>query len=128
MEWANPGGPQVAEWAARTLAEAGVGGDALYLVTPDAGVREALAFWAVSVHDGVAAVSPKAFPSTLSNAPAGRISAALGIEGPCVTLVGGAEMLEEARWMARAGGAARALVVWLDAERLQVEVTVPGSS
>ena len=120
MQWTVPGGTPVAEWAARTLAEAGAGGDALYLVTPDAGVREALDYWAVSVREGVAAASPKAFPSTLSNAPAARIAAALGIHGPCVTLVGGADMLDEAVWMARAAGAARPLVVWLDAERLRV--------
>ena len=112
-------GDRVAAWAAATLREAGVHGDGLYVATPDSGSREAVAFWAAAQVTGLAFAAPAAFPWTLVNSTAGRISLELGITGPCSTLVGGDDALEEASWLAAAdladGLVERAVVVWLAA-------------
>lgn len=112
-------GDRVAAWAAATLREAGVHGDGLYVATPDSGAREAVAFWAAAQKTGLAFAAPAAFPWTLVNSTAGRISQELGITGPCSTLVGGDEAVEEAGCLAAAdladGLVSRAIVVWLAA-------------
>jgi len=119
--WTSPelevAGEAAATWAAERLAEAGVAGDGLYVATPDAGAREALAFWAAAGQTGYAFAAPAAFPWTLANSPTGRISQRLGITGPCVTLVGDQEAVDEAMLMAyddlAAGRVGTAVVVRL---------------
>lgn len=100
MRWISPpltgASDEAATWAAETLAEAGLDGPALYVATPDAGSREALAFWAVAQETGLAFSPPAAFPWTLANSPTGRISHRLAITGPCWTFVGGDEAWDEA--------------------------------
>ena len=87
-------GDAVAAWAADVLATWVGGWDclpaptALVVATREAGSREALAFWSAARATGLALAAPRAFPWTLANAPAGRISTELGITGPCTTLVG----------------------------------------
>ena len=99
-------GEAVAGWVAARLAECDPplpsGPDvALHVATPDNGSREALAFWHAAHTTGFALAAPGAFPWTLSNSVTGRISAALGITGPCTTWVGGPEALAEAELAAR---------------------------
>lgn len=94
-------GASAAAWVAAALVEAPAplpSGDrvGLYLATPDSGSREALAFWRAAHETGVALAAPAAFPWTLSNSVTGRVSAALGITGPCSTWVGGEEARAEA--------------------------------
>lgn len=72
----------------------------LYLATPDSGSREALAFWRAAHETGLALAAPAAFPWTLANSVTGRVSAALGVTGPCSTFVGGGEARAEAELMA----------------------------
>ena len=114
-------GDRAAVWAAETLAEAGVTGDGLYVATPDAGAREALAFWAAARETGFAFAAPAAFPWTLANSPTGRISQRLGITGPCTTFVGGDEAYAEALLAAADdladGLVSRAVVVRLRGDR-----------
>jgi hypothetical protein len=125
MRWTSPeldgSGDHIAAWVAETLASAGVDGDALYVATPDAGAREALAFWAAAQQTGLAFAAPAAFPWTLANSPTGRISQALGIRGPCTTYVGGDEAHDEARTAAgddlASGLVSRAVVVALCGDR-----------
>jgi len=124
-EWTSPElvatGETGAGWAAETLA-AGLDDalpDGLYVATPDAGAREALAFWREAAETGFAA--PAAFPWTLANSPTGRISRELGITGPCTTFVGGGTAVEAARSAAAddlaSGLVTRPLVVWLRGDR-----------
>lgn len=98
-------GDAVAVWVAARLLYADPelpGGDvALHVATPDGGSREALAFWHAANETGFALAAPGAFPWTLSNSVTGRISAALGITGPCTTWVGGPEAGAEAELAAR---------------------------
>lgn len=121
-------GDAAAAWAATTLAgllagelAAGRGPDALYVATPDAGAREALAFWRSATETGYRFASPAGFPWTLSNSPTGRISLELGITGPCLTLVGADEAVAAARETALADLAyrlvERPLVVHLRGDR-----------
>jgi hypothetical protein len=114
-------GDRTAAWAAETLAGAGVTGDGLYVATPDAGAREALAFWAAARETGFAFAAPAAFPWTLANSPTGRISQSLGITGPCTTFVGGDEAYAEALATAADdladGLVSRAVVVRLRGDR-----------
>jgi hypothetical protein len=125
MHWLSPEllatGDHIATWAGETLAQAAKTADALYLATPDAGAREALAFWAAAQDTGLAFAAPAAFPWTLANSAAGRISQRLGIRGPCTTFVGGDEAYEEARTHAAddlaAGLVAHPLVVRLYGDR-----------
>jgi hypothetical protein len=125
MQWTSPEldgtGDHIAAWVADTLAAAGVEGDALYVATPDAGAREALAFWAAAQRTGLTFAAPAAFPWTLANSPTGRISQALGIRGPCTTFVGGAEARDEARTTAAedlaTGLVSRAVVLTLCGDR-----------
>jgi 3-oxoacyl-(acyl-carrier-protein) synthase len=113
-------GDATAAWAASVLAGAGLSADALYVATSDGGAREALAFWAAAQETGFAFANPGAFPWTLANSATGRISQALGINGPCTTYVGGEEAVAAARQDAVddvAGGlATSALVVSLRGE------------
>lgn len=113
----NVTGEAAATWAAEQLAGAAVSGDGLYVATPDAGAREALAFWAAAAETGFAFASPAAFPWTLANSPTGRISQRLGVTGPCVTLVGDQQAVDEALLMAyddlSAGRVGTAVVVRL---------------
>jgi hypothetical protein len=110
---------RVAAWAAATLREAGMHGDGLYVATPDSGAREAVAFWAAAHVTGLAFAAPAAFPWTLVNSAAGRISLELGITGPCSTLVGDDDAVDEASWLAATdladGLVQRAIVVRLAA-------------
>jgi hypothetical protein len=123
--WTSPQldgtGEQIAIWAADTLAEAAIHGDALHVSTPDAGAREALAFWAAAQQTGLAFAAPGAFPWTLANSPTGAISQRLQITGPCTTHVGADEAVAaafEAAGDALADGlVARAVVVWLRGDR-----------
>jgi hypothetical protein len=125
MHWLSPelpaAGDHIAAWAAETLALADVSADALYLATPDAGAREALAFWVAAQETGLAFAAPAAFPWTLANSAAGRICQHLGIRGPCTTFVGGDEAYEEADTQAAddlaAGVVSRPLVVRLSGDR-----------
>jgi 3-oxoacyl-[acyl-carrier-protein] synthase II len=91
----------------------------LYVATPDSGAREAVAFWAAAQVTGLAFAAPAAFPWTLVNSTAGRISLELGVTGPCTTLVGGDDAVDEAAWLAAAdvaeGVVQRAIVVRLAA-------------
>ena len=113
-------GPAVAAWVEARLREVDPPlptGDtvALHVATPDNGSREALAFWRAAHETGLALAAPGAFPWTLSNSVTGRISAALGVTGPCTTWVGGPEATEEACLAARLdledGVAVTALVI-----------------
>lgn len=113
-------GPAVASWVEARILEVSPPlptGEAvaLHVATPDNGSREALAFWHAAHVTGFALAAPGAFPWTLSNSVTGRISAALGITGPCTTWVGGPEAAEEAELAARLdledGVATTALVV-----------------
>lgn len=125
MYWLSPElparGDHIAVWSGETLALAGVGADALYLATPDAGAREALAFWRAAQQTGFAFAAPGDFPWTLANSAAGRISQRLGIRGPCTTYVGGEEAEQEARTQAAddlaAGLVSRPLIVRLRSDR-----------
>lgn len=125
MHWLSPelpaSGDHIAAWAGETLAGAQVAADALYLATPDAGAREALAFWSAAQQTGLAFAAPAAFPWTLANSTAGRISQRLGIRGPCTTFVGGDEAYEEAHTHAAddvaTGLVSRPLVVRLHGDR-----------
>jgi hypothetical protein len=133
MHWTSPeldgSGETIAAWAADTLAAAGLEADGLYVATPDAGAREAIAFWAAAQHTGLAFAAPGAFPWTLANSPTGRISQRLGIRGPCTTFVGGADALDEARTHAQddvdTGVVSRALVVELRGDRRVTAVGGP---
>ncbi len=69
----------------------------LYVSTPDAGSGEALAFWRAAHETGLHLAAPGAFPWTLANSPAGRISRTLGVTGPCTTYVGDDDAVSEAR-------------------------------
>ncbi|HOX26114.1 MAG TPA: hypothetical protein PLL30_08875 [Candidatus Krumholzibacteria bacterium] len=68
----------------------------LYLATGDAGVDVAVAFWAAALEASPRFANPADFPWTLANAPAGLVARALQIQGPCHTLVGGADALAAA--------------------------------
>jgi len=81
-------GDAVAEWSAGTLGGLGVTPDALVVVTAEVGAREAVAFWAAAQQTGLRFAAPGAFPWTLANGVAGRISVVLGVRGACTTLVG----------------------------------------
>ncbi|WP_377640115.1 hypothetical protein [Oryzobacter terrae] len=139
-------GPAVATWVDARLLEVDPPlptGDtvALHVTTPDNGSREALAFWHAAHTTGLALAAPGAFPWTLSNSVTGRISAALGITGPCTTWVGGPEAALEAELAARYdledGVAKTALVISVSGStvpdaagspvRVRLEVTVLGS-
>jgi hypothetical protein len=123
MRWTSPEldgtGEQIAAWAADTLA--GLDADGLYVATPDAGAREAIAFWTAAHETGLSFAAPGAFPWTLANSPTGRISQRLGIRGPCTTYVGGDDAADEAWAHATddlaAGVVTRALVVRLSGDR-----------
>lgn len=125
MRWTSPEldgtADHIAAWAADTLAGAGFDADALYVATPDAGAREAIAFWTAAHETGLAFAAPGAFPWTLANSPTGRISQRLGVRGPCTTYVGGDEAVAEARLHAAddlaAGLVTRPLVVSLRGDR-----------
>ncbi len=113
-------GEAVAAWVAARLLEADpalpTGDDVvLHVATPDNGSREALAFWHAAHATGLALAAPGAFPWTLANSVTGRVSAALGLTGPCTTWVGGPEAAAEAELAGRLdledGLASRALVV-----------------
>ena len=113
-------GDATAAWAASVLAGAGLTADALYVATADGGAREALAFWAAAQETGFTFANPGAFPWTLANSATGRISQALGINGPCTTYVGGTEAAAAAAQAAADdvadGRVASALVVTLRGE------------
>ncbi len=68
----------------------------LYLATADAGIGNAVTFWAEALASSPRFANPADFPWTLANAPAGLISRTLGIRGPCHTLVGDAEAMAAA--------------------------------
>lgn len=119
-EWKSPDlpgtGDAAAAWVADTLCAAGIRADALYVVTPDGGVREALSFWAAAQQTGPAFANPGAFPWTLANSTAGRVAQELEIHGPCTTFVAGDEAVEDVRSVARddiADGHARHALVLL---------------
>jgi len=110
-------GDAVSNWAAEVLLNAGYTADVLYLATNEAGVRESMAFWAAAQQSGLAFATPGAFPWTLANSPAGRISVVLNMTGPCTTLLGEgawAEAVASARADVLAGTASSVLVVRLD--------------
>ncbi len=65
----------------------------LFLATADAGAQASVALWAEATAQGPGFASPRAFPWTLASSAAGHLAQALGLHGPVVTLVGGAEAL-----------------------------------
>lgn len=88
----NPSLPVICEEIARILLEQKQWdipeATGLYLLSPDAGARAAVAFWQSALEVGPGLVSPGSFPWTLANGPASCLARLLTIKGPNYTLVG----------------------------------------
>ncbi len=63
----------------------------LYTATSDAAVDVSVDFWRQAIKEGVDLVNPRDFPWTLASAMAAHAATETGIQGPCLTLVGGSE-------------------------------------
>ena len=60
----------------------------IYVISPNAGMHESVAFWKQALEQGPGFMSPQNFPWTLSNGPATYLARQLDAHGPNVTIVG----------------------------------------
>ena len=88
----------------------------IYVVSPDAGIYDSVAFWKLALDQGPGFMSPQQFPWTLSNAPGAYIARQLCAHGPNLTLVDDwiCPLLPQVRYDLKTGKCRNALVIYIN--------------